>query len=201
MVHRDILHIHLVGKSCCLFYIGDLCIRIEMETLRNRTKGKLKNKNTHLRLSIEPHWNSSRKAIYWEDAEEKPIQKLLTEIVFGIILEAEVRHREIECNYYNWLVEEKEKKEEEERQRQLEVVCLARELNEKREQAQIDNLLDSAKALQNAETIRAFVVSIRERSDDISVSNEEIEPWAKWALAQADRIDPVKNLKFLYEQE
>jgi hypothetical protein len=29
------------------------------------------------------------------------------------------------------------------------------------------------------------------------VSPEEIERWSKWALAQADRIDPVKTGRFL----
>lgn len=178
------------------FYMGDLCVCVEIKTLGNRRKGKLKNKKIHLHLCVEPYWDSSKKAVCWEDTEGKPIQQLLTEIVLEIILEAEIRHREIECAHYNRLVEQKEKEEEDERKRQLEVDRLAMELKEKKEQACIDNLLDSANALQNAETIRAFVASIKARSQDIPVSKEEIEKWAEWALAQADRIDPIKNLEF-----
>jgi len=71
------------------------------------------------------------------------------------------------------------------------------ELKRKREQAHIDNLIAQATAIQQAETIRNFVSVIRSKIDQINSSPEKIEKWSAWALLQADRIDPVKNLCFL----
>jgi len=183
------------------FYIGELYVHVILKISGSRVKGKSKIKKPYMQLSIEGYWNSNRKMISWEDVDEQPIQKMLTQIVIEIILEAEVRYREIEHNHYNWLLEEKEKKEEEERERLLIAERQARELKEKREQAIIDNLLSSADDLQKAEAIRSFVSSIISKSQDVSASKESIEQWANWALSQADRIDPVLNLKFLSELE
>jgi hypothetical protein len=41
------------------------------------------------------------------------------------------------------------------------------------------------------------VVKARLASETISFSSEAIERWSKWALAEADRIDPVKTARFL----
>jgi hypothetical protein len=35
------------------------------------------------------------------------------------------------------------------------------------------------------------------QAETISFSSEAIERWSKWALAEADRIDPVKTARFL----
>jgi hypothetical protein len=41
-------------------------------------------------------------------------------------------------------------------------------------------------------TLKAIV-----ESESTSVSPDAIERWSKWALAQADRIDPVRSTRFL----
>jgi hypothetical protein len=47
--------------------------------------------------------------------------------------------------------------------------------------------------------VRAYldVVKARLASETISFSSEAIERWSKWALAEADRIAPVKTARFL----
>jgi hypothetical protein len=35
------------------------------------------------------------------------------------------------------------------------------------------------------------------RRDVASISSDAIEHWSVWALAEADRIDPVKTARFL----
>ncbi len=41
------------------------------------------------------------------------------------------------------------------------------------------------------------VKSIQKNIKDISVSEQEINRWAFWALEYADKIDPIKTLSFL----
>jgi len=66
----------------------------------------------------------------------------------------------------------------------------------KKEKEKLQWLLGEATALQQAKTIREYVNTIQDIKD-ISVSEQEINQWALWALEQADKIDPIKTLSFL----
>jgi hypothetical protein len=51
--------------------------------------------------------------------------------------------------------------------------------------------------------IRAYVDAVKAvvANETASISSEAMERWSKWALAQADRIDPVRSARFLREIE
>jgi hypothetical protein len=51
--------------------------------------------------------------------------------------------------------------------------------------------------------IRAYVDAVKTTvaSETISISSDAIERWSKWALAEADRIDPVRSARFLEDME
>ena len=73
-----------------------------------------------------------------------------------------------------------------------------KERQKKIEQARIDRLLRDAAAFQQAGEIRRYVEAIRlAQSRNGMSSSEELERWSQWALAQADRIDPVMGGAFL----
>lgn len=67
------------------------------------------------------------------------------------------------------------------------------------EQARIDRLLDEAATLRRASDIRAYVHAVRQATagEGRVASTKEVERWAEWALAEANRIDPVRNRGFL----
>jgi len=44
-------------------------------------------------------------------------------------------------------------------------------------------------------------VKTRLASETTSISSEAIERWSKWALTEADRIEPVKSARFLEDVE
>ena len=56
-----------------------------------------------------------------------------------------------------------------------------------------------ASPLQRAIDIRVYVEAVKSTAarEIPSISLEEIERWAKWALEQADRIDPVRSARFM----
>jgi hypothetical protein len=61
------------------------------------------------------------------------------------------------------------------------------------EKARVDHLLGQALVLQQAGQIREYVKSIQALNAQAPdpMTTEELEDWSDWALAQADRIDPV----------
>lgn len=82
--------------------------------------------------------------------------------------------------------------EEEERQRKCEAERAEKERQKRIEQARTDRLLGDAAAFQQAAEIRKYVEAIAlSQARNRTSSAEEFEQWSRWALAQADRIDPT----------
>ena len=88
------------------------------------------------------------------------------------------------------IAEARRKKEEAERKEQERKVRL--------EQERINRLLADAAALRQACDIRAYVQAVRQINETSrnSIGDDAFTEWEQWALAQADRIDPVASGKF-----
>lgn len=183
-------------------YVGNQVVHFNLKTI-NRTEktGTSDKEKPRLALSILHEEGGTQAIHYWEDKDDSPIEKHLTSIVIEIMIASELQHRALTESHHKWRVQRKSELEEEARQKKIEAERKARELREKQERGRIERLLASATALQQAETIRSFVEAIRARSGELAASNEKIETWATWALAQANRIDPTKTLAFLKEIE
>jgi len=127
--------------------------------------------------------------------------RLVLEIAVQIILTAELQYREGTIRSHEWRVQRKAELEEEEpeKKRQAERAERAERERQKRlEQARIDRLLKSAAAFQQAGAIRKYVEAIRAaQTDNAACSTDELERWSQWALAEAERIDPVVGERFL----
>lgn len=178
--------------------VGEHSVGFTLKETDIRRQSSKKN-NDRLCLTIQSQSEDITKE--WLDATNSKIEKLLTDIVIEILLTGEIHYRESAIRSYEWKVKRKQELEEEERQRIIDDEHKATQLREKQEKERIDNLLNQAKALQDAKTIRLFVENIRKNSSKIEVENSDIERWAKWALEQADKIDPKLNLKFLKDYE
>jgi hypothetical protein len=87
---------------------------------------------------------------------------------------------------------------EEERRKEAERRRLERERLERLEKARVGRLLAQAKALREAQEIRAYVSAVRDRQAtlDDPLSEADFKNWADWALSQADRIDPILSGSF-----
>lgn len=181
--------------------VGDQFVTFTLKPLE--TKRSRKNTQHHskprlcLRMNArEPNTDHG----YWEDTETSRIEKQLTEIVNKIILTGEIHHRNNLQYSYEWKCERRDELIKLEQRRKLEAEQKVRELKEKQERERIERLLNEATALQHANTIRRYVKSILGNASTIPASQDAIETWANWALAQADCIDPIKNLSFLSDQ-
>ena len=60
-------------------------------------------------------------------------------------------------------------------------------------------MLAEARALQRARDIRAYVGEMKALSASLNppIPKDVLIAWEQWAMAQADRIDPVLSRRFL----
>lgn len=150
-----------------------------------------------LRLSILIEGEKERTG--WQDGEAERLESLLSEIALEIVVTAELQYREAAIRSYEWRVKRKAQLEEEARQRTLEAQRREKERLAKIEKANVDRLLGEVAALRQANDIRAYVdaVCAALRNSTESSAPEELQQWHDWALAQTDRIDPIKGAAYL----
>lgn len=151
-----------------------------------------------LSLAILENLGSESERIAWQDDEQGKIETRITEIAIQVMLTAELEYREGAVRSYEWRVQRKAELEEEERERKRQAERAERERQKRLEQARIDRLLKSAAAFQQAGAIRKYVEAIRAtQTANAACLGEELERWSQWALAEAERIDPVVGGRFL----
>ena len=115
-----------------------------------------------------------------------------------VVLTAEIQYRDGALRKYEWRVQRKAELEEQERRRKLEAERAEKERQRRIEEGRVNRLLRDAAAFQQAGTIRQYVEAIRSAQlRDAASVTEEFEQWSRWALAQADRIDPSVGDRFL----
>jgi hypothetical protein len=154
--------------------------------------------DSRLCLSILSGFGSGTVLAFWQDDDAQKLEVHMTDVAVQIILTAETQYRENALRQYHWRVKRKAEFEEEERKRKLEAERAEKERQKRIDQARINRLLRDAAAFQQAGDIRKYVGVIQlTKASDSSSSMDKIEQWSKWALAEADRIDPAIGGRFL----
>jgi hypothetical protein len=145
-----------------------------------------------LRLRIGP--DNDRAQGYqanWSDEVGAKIEGRLTEIVMEILLagEAEYRHRAMRgharklarrAELEREVLRQRDKAERRDRERRL-----------AEEKARRDHLFGQAGAWRAAEDLRGFVAAVL--SAPQPAAQDDVQRWAKWALAEADALDPMSS--------
>jgi len=132
----------------------------------------------------------------WDDEPNHSLESLITEIVVEIVVLVETRYRKARLDHHKWQVERWLEEIEQARKAAIEAERLERERIEKLERDRVDRLLRDADRLRQADAIRAYVAEAGRRSSG-DVDSEASDRWRRWALEQADRIDPVASGAFL----
>jgi hypothetical protein len=135
----------------------------------------------------------------WSDRPDAPLESVLQEIVVNLIAVGEMRVRAVERHWYEYRAERKGKLIKAEQERREEAARQERERQHRLANARIEKLHQEAMSLRLADDIRRYVAAVNERNASSSnpVSPAEIDDWSRWALAQAERIDPVQTGAFL----
>lgn len=161
-----------------------------------------KRRPERLRLRLLSSDRRSTGAQSWEDKEGAVLEDQIADIVTSLIVAGELQYRDLLQQHYEWLVQQQRREEEEAtRRKQEEAARQERERLVKEQQNRIDRLLGEAMALRQAADIRVYVETViaRMKCENDPVKLEMLHGWASWAMAEADRIDPIKSERFLLE--
>ncbi len=145
------------------------------------------------------HWRQTdTKSATWSDGVNFSLEEQLPEIATQILFTAEESFREWKVRQREYLIERKAELLERERRRKLENERRRLEHEAKLQQQRINHLLGQATALHRAVQIRSYVAAVTEANGTSPnpMSTDELLDWSKWALAQADRIDPIISGRF-----
>lgn len=146
-----------------------------------------------MRLAVSRWWPSDAAASAWQDEQGAPLERRLREIAAALIVFAEQTLRDAALSAHAHHIQRKAELQDAWRKQQVEEERRRREHQARIEEARVKHLLSHARALHQAAQIREYVSSIRTLNAQAPdpMAQEELEAWAAWALAQADRIDPV----------
>ncbi len=138
---------------------------------------------TPLAIRIDSH-RSSNGIFEWRDGKEQTVEKCIAEIAARLIVAGEERFR-------TGLRESEEFRE----QQRLREEARRREELEARNRERLRLLHESGRLLQEADEIRSLVNRVRAAviAGETSVSTAALDLWEEWALAEADRTDPIKS--------
>ncbi len=152
------------------------------------------------KIHVEVNRGDFRKvgALTWEDVDASD-GKLIRDIAIAIVVKGEEILRASTFAHHEWWLKRREDILAEREKARLEAERKEQERLAALEKKRVENLLDQAESLRNARAIRAFVDEVRAtlNASTSDGERERFDRWAIWALAQADRIDPVLNGSFL----
>lgn len=123
----------------------------------------------------------------WSDDDRGKVEAKLPDIVAGIITAGEAEFRR-SLKEAEERIEAQRIADEKQQQERLAALNLQR----------IGDLHKSGELLRKAQEIRLLVKNVREAVEkDGSVEEVELLQWERWAMAEADKIDPIRTGQYL----
>ena len=155
-----------------------------------------------LRFDLVEHGDRDPPKRIWRE-DKTPLEQQATGIVLGLLLQAEDDTRKWALMQHQWNREDRARRAREARlaAEKAEAERIARD--EAAAAARVAALIDEAEALERAARIRRYVAAVRveNAARPEPVPEEALERWTRWALAEADTIDPVASGRFLSHLE
>lgn len=131
----------------------------------------------------------------WTDDKATKLESHLAEMVVQMIVAGESQLRSGEEHAYRSAIEHRRKMAELKRERQAEAELQARKAREAAERKRRNGLLRLARDRRRASEIRDLVAEVLVNAEDSSDA-AGAQAWADWALAVADRTDPLLRMTF-----
>ena len=118
----------------------------------------------------------------WRDGPDHPLEDQLNAIIAGFFVAGEVLRRD-----------RLERQEAERRYAEAERERWKQEERRRKEAERVQELLQCVSGWRQAAEIRAYVVAVRTTAETTQpkTGTAHLDEWASWALAQADRLDPL----------
>ena len=175
--------------------VGDYHVSFKLEKLHQRARsnqGKAGRQKEPLQFEIS-NWTQAPEfpRQRWQDSDTESLEGHLPEIAISLVAAGEMLYRGAIIRHYNWLVSRKTEHEKklrlaaEQAAREIEAARLA-DIKRRR-----DILLSACANREKAVAIRALVDDAAQQPNVAAAS--QFEAWRKWALAEADQLDPFIN--------
>jgi hypothetical protein len=187
--------------------IGQSHVGLELSIVPDKGRSSAKDasaqRRERLRLSLKSSHGVGAGRTLAEDGDEGPIEGRLRQVVVNLIVMGEEHYRADLLHSHKWTLERRHQRIEEARKARAEAERKERERIAALEKARVDRLLAEAQALQRAREIRAYVGEVKALRASLNppIPMGAIVAWEQWAMAQADRIDPVLSRRFLDNEE
>lgn len=193
---------HLSDKDALTFsvVVGDQSVGLSIDKVITRSRAvrgqPAPDPVETIEISISGWGYKDGKRHLWKDDPGAKLESLATEIVVAVFADGELRHRHHVIDHHKHLVAWRAEEIENRRKAKIEAERKERERQERLTKERMERLLGDAAAFRKATDIRAYVAAA------LAVSTADTDPaaielWRRWALAQADRIDPVVNRSFV----
>jgi len=164
--------------------VGRMIVNCRMESTWMRTT-RNPEREERLDFHVSAGGNSYASRFTWKERRGLVLETCLAEIAVGILVAAELDQRDRQWRDYDELRKLRDEAiREQERQR------------EKRRQDARDRLAAEAERLRQANGIRNLVATIRRECQPHDLA---LAGWQRWALAQADAIDPVRSGRLSFD--
>lgn len=145
-----------------------------------------------LRLSIGSPPEDVGDQTAFADGGGGPLEDRVREIVIALLVAAEVEYRRRAMAKYEWRMERRRDAEADARERLTQARRLIEERRLERQRRRRERLFAQANAWRTARDLRGLVQEILEGVSSPEPS-PEVAAWAKWALSEADALDPAKQ--------
>jgi len=160
-----------------------------------RTSGAKPGRVPRERLKLEINWWRVDPGIQlsWEDSEDAPLEKRLTEVGVGLLIAGEWSYRANLEHRHQWRVDRKRELQKQIEEARLEAERQEYERLRRIEEKRRKDLLAEVTAWKQAADIRRYVNAVSGSSgpaEDVASRKRRIA-WVAWALSEADRLDPL----------
>lgn len=174
-------------------YIGDHSVGFTLDRPVTRRGRQAVSTGGPDQLCIELTHNNPPAGVRvrWQDEEGAKLESQLTDILVGMAVASEHFHRQRAEQMRAWERKRREEEEREAQKRREEAERKERERIVALKKAKVDALKSDAAAWSQAQEIRAYVAAIREDCNDFDP--ERLEEWSRWALTEADSLDPLTS--------
>jgi hypothetical protein len=139
----------------------------------------------------------------WRDSPDAKLEGRVTEMAVGILVAAEEHYRDRMMAAHEQALKNREWRIRENERLRIEAERKERERREQLERERVERLLGEADAWRQAQAIRGYVADVGrlQAGGATPVDAAAFGRWRDWALAQADRIDPVASGAFAKDIE
>ena len=148
-----------------------------------------------LRLDITSSMKAQDVVTSWEDTESTMLEDRIYDIAVDIIVYGEHQYRSLVLYQHTWRLEERDRQEARIRQRLGEDARRNEEERLRKKKERLDRLLAEASNLRQASEVRSYVSAVRDAVAEgrYQMGLQDLEDWSRWALEQADNLDPIKS--------